>query len=242
MSFAFKNFGRAETPLGPQSLVALNDPRSVAAEAYRTLRANVQFSSPDKPVHTLLITSPRPGEDKSVTVANLAITFAQMGSRVILIDADLRRPAIHTLFGLPNGQGLSTVLGQAGSNWLPGKTRPVGESLPLSSTVLPGLRILTAGPLPANPAELLSSGLLPELLNRLREEADYILLDAPPVLAVSDATILASQLDGTILVLKSGKTSRDDAREAKEQLHRVRANLLGSVLGNARQAASRYSY
>ena len=202
MSLQLRNISqRQNQPLGPENLVTLNDPRSQAAEAYRTLRTNIQFSSLEKPVRTLLLTSPRPGEDKSVAVANLAITFAQMGSRVALVDADLRRPALHTLFGLSNEQGLTTQLLNAAS-LAPTDNRP-DNGLQLVASV-PNLRVLTSGPLPPNPAEILSSTPMRDLIERLRAEADYVLFDAPPVLAVTDAAVLATRLEGALLVLRAG--------------------------------------
>jgi non-specific protein-tyrosine kinase len=169
-----------------------------------------------------------------------------MGSRVILVDADLRRPSLHLIFGAANEQGLTGTLLNAGTaiagangtarNYLP------WNELPLIKTQVPNLRLLTSGALPPNPAEVLNSGLMGELITRLSSEADYVLFDAPPLLAVADAAILAARLDATLLVLKAGKTNRDDAREAKEQLEKVRAHLIGTILNNARQAKARYSY
>lgn len=246
MSLQMRNINQKQTATpGPEALVTLLDPRSQVAEAYRTLRTNIQFSSLEKPVKTLLLTSARPGEDKSVAIANLAVTFAQLGSRVILVDADLRRPSQHSIFGVANDQGLTGTLLNAGNavqnNGSARNYFPVSE-LPLAQTQVPNLRLLTSGSLPANPAEVLNSALMGELIRRFSEEADYVLFDAPPLLAVADAAILAARLDATLLVLKAGKTSREDAREAKEQLERVHANLLGTVLNNARPVKAKYSY
>lgn len=233
-------FGKSSNVLpGPETLVTLIDPRSPAAEAYRTLRTNLQFNSIEKPLKTLLVTSPQAGEDKSVVAANLAISFAQSGNRVILVDADLRRPALHGMFGLPNDQGVTTTLLNA-ANSNNGKPRAV--ALPLLSTSVENLRVLTSGPLPLNPAELVGSSLMRELIEQLRLEADYIVLDTPPVLAVTDAVVLAAKIDGVLLALKTGQTNRETAREAKEQLEKVRATLLGSVLTNAAPTRGSYSY
>jgi capsular exopolysaccharide synthesis family protein len=247
VSLQFKNFNQKQyaTP-GPEALVTLIDPRSQVSEAYRTLRTNIQFSSLEKPVKTLLLTSARPGEDKSTALANLAVTFAQMGSRVILVDADLRRPSQHSIFGTDNDYGLSGALLSAGTA-LAGsngnsKSNFAWNELPLVQTQVPNLRLVSSGPLPPNPAEVLNSGLMGELINRLSAEADYVLFDAPPLLAVADAAILATRLDATLLVLKAGKTNRDDARDAKEQLEKVHAHLIGTVLNNARPVKARYSY
>jgi non-specific protein-tyrosine kinase len=213
----------------------LSDPHSPAAEAYRTLRTNIQFSSLDKPVRTLLVTSSRPEEGKSLAVANLAVTFAQMGSTVALVDADLRRPSLHNLFGVSNEQGLTSFfLNAAGGK--------ASNTIPFVNPGVANLKLLTSGPLPPNSSEVLGSQRMNELIERLKEEADYVLFDAPPVLALSDAVVLASKLDGAVLVLKSGKTSRDDAREAKEQLEKVHANLLGVVLNEVKQGSAKYRY
>lgn len=223
---------------GSEALVMLSDPQSPAAEAYRTLRTNIQFSSLDKPVKTLLVTSARPDEGKSLAVANLAVTFAQMGNTVALVDADLRRPALHTIFGVPNNDGLTGFILSATT---PNNGRMAGQ-IPFVNTGVSNLRLLTSGSLPPNSAEVLGSVRMGELIARLKDEADYVLFDAPPVLALSDAAVLATKVDGTVLVLKAGKTSRDDAREAREQLEKVRANLLGVVLTDAKQGSARYRY
>ncbi len=214
----------------------LADPHSPAAEAYRTLRTNLQFSSLDKPVRSLLVTSARPDEGKSAAVANLALAFAQMNEVVVLVDADLRRPALHSLFGVSNEQGLTSYILNAG------QTTSGKAALPFANTGIPNLKFLPSGPTPPNSTELLGSARMRELLLRLKDEADYVLFDAPPVLALTDAAVLATRLDGVLLVLKAGKTSRDDAREAKEQLEKVHANLLGVVLNEVKQGSAKYRY
>jgi non-specific protein-tyrosine kinase len=217
----------------------LSDPRSPAAEAYKTLRTNIQFSSLDKPVRTLLVTSTRPNEGKSLAVANLALTFAQMGNTVALVDADLRRPALHILFGVSNEVGLTNFILNAGKTSNNGRA---SGQIPFVPSDISNLKLLTSGPLPPNSAEVLGSSRMSELIERLKDEADYVIFDAPPVLALTDAAVLATKVDGTILVLKAGKTSRDDAREAKEQLQKVRANLLGVVLNDVKQGNAKYRY
>lgn len=203
------------------SLVALRDPRSPAAEAYRTLRTNIQFSSLDKPLRTLLATSSAPDEGKSTTVANLAITMAQAEQRVILVDCDLRRPSLHELFGLPNETGLtSLILAQ-------------DNTPPLQSTEVPGLSLLTSGPLPPRPADILGSRRMEAVIARLREEADIVLFDTPPVAAVTDAAALATRVDGVLLVFQAHKTTRERARQARQILEKVKANIIGVVLNNA---------
>jgi non-specific protein-tyrosine kinase len=211
-------------------LIALRDPRSPAAEAYRTLRTNIQFSSLDKPLQTLLFTSTGADEGKSTTLANLAVTMAQAEQRVILVDCDLRRPTLHTLFSVANEAGLTSAILQ-----------PDDAPLPLNETSVAGLRLLTSGPLPPRPADLLGSRRMEALIARLRAEADMVLFDTPPVIAVTDAAVLATRLDGVLLVLQAGKTRRDRAREARRLLEKVKANIVGVVLNNAKQEVG-YGY
>jgi len=211
-------------------LITLRDPSSAAAEAYRTLRTNLLFSSLDKPLHTLLATSSAPNEGKSTTLANLAVTMAQAEQSVLLVDCDLRRPGLHTLFGLPNDEGLtSAILAQSEG------------PLPIQSTSVPGLRLLASGPLPPRPADLLGSRRMGALIERLRTEADIVLFDTPPVVAVTDAAVLAPRVDGVLLVLHAGQTRRDRAREARQILEKVKANIVGVVLNGAKQERG-YSY
>ena len=202
-------------------LVALRDPRSPAAEAYRTLRTNIQFSSLDKPLRTVLATSTSPDEGKSTTIANLAVTIAQAEQRVVLVDCDLRRPTLHTLFGLSNEEGLTSLMLQEGGR------------IPVQKTEVPGLLVLTSGPLPPRPADILGSRRMEAVIAQLREHADIVLFDTPPVNAVTDAAVLATKVDGVLLVFQAGRTSRERARRARQILEKVKANILGVVLNNA---------
>lgn len=211
------------TPSTAHALITLRDPNSSAAEAYRTLRTNIQFSSLDRPIQTLLVTSTAPDEGKSIILANLAVTIAQSEQRVVLVDCDLRRPSLHTLFGLNNDRGITNAI-------LDQNDGP----LPLQATSVAGLLLLASGPLPPRPADLLGSRRMEALIARLRQEGDMILFDTPPVTAVTDAAVLASRLDGVLLVLQAGKTRRDRAREARQLLEKVKAHLIGVVLNNAR--------
>lgn len=211
-------------------LVTFTHPRSPVAEAYRSLRTNIQFSSLDKPLEAFLITSTGSQEGKSTTAANLAITFAQSGSQVILVDADLRRPSQHRLFGLPNAVGLTTMMLEN------------QEDLPLQYTAIPGLRLLSSGPLPPNPADVLGFRRMDEAIARLKKEADLIIFDTPPVIAVTDAAVLSAKVDGVLVVLSAGKTKRDQARRAYDLLTKVNANIIGAVLNNAKLDRGTYSY
>lgn len=205
-----------------QVLITLREPASAATEAYRTLRTNILFSSLDKPIHTLLLTSAEQTPDKSLTAANLAVTMAQAEQRVLLVDCDLRQPTLHTIFGLSNEQGLtSAILYQE-------------APLAIQPTEVPGLSLLPSGPLPPRPADLLGSRRMEGLLNRLRQIADIVIFDTPPVQPFTDALVLATRVDGVLLVIQAGRSRRDRVREARQKLEKVKANLLGVVLSGAR--------
>jgi non-specific protein-tyrosine kinase len=223
--------GRALSPATPgAALIMLADPHSAAAEAYRSLAATLQFAYADRQLQTVGITSAAAGEGKSNTTANLAIALAEGGHRVIVVDADLRRPGQHTLFGLDRKDGLSNVL------------RDDQPQLPLLDTQIVGLRVLTSGPTPANPLEALASRRFDHVLSLARAQADFVLVDTPPAGALADAAVLAPRLDGVLLVVSAGHTKRDLARRAREQLDRVNANLLGVVLTDVREDDKLYKY
>jgi non-specific protein-tyrosine kinase len=205
-------------------VVTYTKPRSPAAEAYRTLRTNLQFAAPE--LRRLLLSSAGPDEGKSTAVANLAVVMAQTGTKVIVVDCDLRRPSQHALFQLRNSSGLTNLLlGPAG--------RPATEGdLPLQPTAVEGLWLLASGPPAPNPAELLSSPRLEEVLARLDERADVLLIDSPPVVPFADAAVLSRKADGVVLVVGAGTVKRDLARKAKAQLEAVGAPVLGTVVVN----------
>ena len=212
-------------------IITLRDPRSPAAEAYRALRTNLQFSSLDTDLRTILVTSTGPGEGKSTTLANLAVVMAEGGERVLAVDCDLRRASLHTLFGLDNSRGLTNLF----------LNEDVGP-LPVQETGVPNLQVLTSGPHKPNPSQLLGSHAMVRVLDMLRNAADVVLFDAPPVLAVTDATLLATRMDGVVLVVDAGATRRDLARRARAQLEKVNARLLGVVLNNVPFDSQVYSY
>jgi capsular exopolysaccharide synthesis family protein len=213
-------------------LITVADPRSPVSEAYRTLRTNLDFSSLDKPIKTMLVTSAGPGEGKSTVLANLAVTTAQAGRKVILVDCDLRRPTLHNIFNLKNDVGLTTMVVDDAAM----------ESPPLQYTGVEGLQLVSSGPLPPNPSELLGSRRMEDIIADLLERADVVLFDAPPVVAVTDAAVLATKVDGVLLVVNAGGTKRDYARAAKARLEKVNANLLGAVLNNVRFDVSLHRY
>ena len=201
-------------------LAALLYPRSGAAEAYRTLRTNIEFAAVDEPLRALLVTSSVPGEGKTVTSSNVAIVFAQAGLDVLLVDADLRRPGLDRIFALSNEQGLTTLL----------RDDQMDLDNVTQATEQDGLRVLTTGPLPPNPAELLGSQRMRTLLERLASEADLVILDSPPLLAVADAAVLGSLADGTLLVIDAERSRRRQVRLASLALARAGANVLGVAL------------
>jgi non-specific protein-tyrosine kinase len=209
---------------GLLDLVTLTQPRSPAAEAYRALRTNLIFSSLDRPLATLLVTSAAPDEGKSTTLANLAVTIAQGGRRTVVVDCDLRRPTQHTLWGLSaGGRGLTSMVLESD-----GLSNP-----PLTNVGIENLSVLPSGPLPPNPADLLGSRRMEEIVAALKARADMVLFDAPPVLAVTDAALLASKLDGVLLVVEAGGTRREHAQRAKELLEKLNIRIVGVVLNNA---------
>lgn len=201
-------------------LVTLKAPRSAAAEAYQSLRTNIEFSGLGNDLKTLLVTCPDAETNKSDALANLAVVMADAGDRVIVVDGDLRRPLQHDIFDINGDAGLT--------NWLQNGGEP-----PLASTQVSHLRVLAAGPLPPNPVALLSPKRLADLLQTLTGEAEYVLVDAPPVLAVTDAALWASQVDGTLLAVTAGRTKREQAQRAKEVLEKVQTNIVGAVLLDA---------
>ncbi|MEZ4658630.1 MAG: CpsD/CapB family tyrosine-protein kinase [Caldilineaceae bacterium] len=210
-------------------LITLTNPRSAAAEAYQSLRTSLEFSSLEKSLKTLLVTSADAHTDKSSAVANLAVVMAEAGDKVILVDGDLRRPQQHEIFGLHNQQGLSS--------WL-----PEGGPAPLQQTSVNRLQVLTAGPTHANPVALLSARRLGDALAELKGQADYVLCDAPPVLAVTDAALWAAKVDGVVLLVNAGGTKRDQALQARQTLERVHAHIVGAVLLNAERDAAMLGY
>ncbi len=205
------------------NLITLTNPRSPAAEAYRTLRTNLYFSSLDKALETLVVTSAAPREGKSTTLANLAVTLAQGEKRTILVDADLRRPSLHGLFGGSNSQGLTSMA----------MDESALDDPPLVDTGVENLWLLPSGPQPPNPAEILGSRRMEAIIASLTSRADMVLFDAPPVIAVTDAAVLGTKVDGVLLVVKAGQTSREHAQRAKELLEKVNVRLIGAVLSNA---------
>lgn len=218
------------------ALITLKHPRSPIAEEYRSLRTNLRYAGIENPGGTLLITSPNPGEGKTTTAANLAIAMAQAGKRIVLVDADMRRPGVHRIFDLENERGLTSLF----------LDEPVLLEDVLQTTTIQGLKILTSGEPPPNPAEMLESRRMTEILQMLRQQFDMVVVDSPPALVVADASILASRCSGALLVVDSGRTRTESARKVVETLKRSQVQVLGVVLnrlgGRGRGYYYNYSY
>ena len=206
------------------------EPKSIAAESYRTLRTNIQYSSFDKEYRVIMVTSSEPGEGKSTTAGNLALCLAQGDKKVMLIDCDLRKPSLHKKFKISNLVGLSDVI--------------VGKEdlIPSIHKYNNNLLILTAGKIPPNPSEMLSSKAMTNLLEDLKLKFDYIVLDTPPIQAVTDSQILATKADGTIIVVKAEKTKKESVQNAISLLKKVNANIIGTVLNGIDNSRNKYHY
>lgn len=206
-------------------------PKSPISEQYRTIRTNIQFSTVDHELRSILVTSSVPGDGKSTTVANLAVVFAQQGKKVLLIDGDLRKPTVHYTFQIPNTIGLTNVL-----------TKQVPLSEAIRETTINNLYVLTSGPIPPNPAEMLGSSSMKELMSEVHALFDLVLFDSPPILSVTDAQVLANLCDGSILVVKSQQTDKEAAMKAKDLLNAANAQLLGVVLNDIKEGNGNYYY
>lgn len=214
-----------------RKLITKYNPKSPISEQYRTIRTNLQFASIDQQLRTIMVTSSTPGDGKSTTVANLAIVMAQQGNKVLLIDADLRKPTTHYTFRCPNTQGLTSVLT---------KQSTLEESVYRSD--VENLFIIPSGPIPPNPSELLSSKSMELLLESAQVPYDIVLIDTPPVLAVTDAQVLAKNCDGSVLVVSSGKTEVESAVKAKDLLEKTGTKILGVILNRKKDNENAHYY
>jgi capsular exopolysaccharide synthesis family protein len=214
------------------ALAVISDVRSPIAEAYRHLRTSLLLSSAGQPPKTILVTSSQPSEGKTTTAANIATTLAQTGAEVLIVDCDLRRPRIHVHFNVPNLQGVT--------NYLSGESDL--DALFQHFDKLPNLKVLPSGPVPPNPAELLGSDEMRKLLTVLGERFTHIIIDSPPAISFTDASILSTMVDGVMLVVHGGRSSRAVVRRAKQQLIDVGANIFGVVLNNVKAESQDYYY
>jgi capsular exopolysaccharide synthesis family protein len=223
---------RKENRTNPVSLITLVDPSSPVSEQYRTIRTNIQFaSSVDYKLQTLVVTSSGPSEGKSTTSANLAVVFAKSGQKVLLVDADMRKPTVFKTFQLTNEIGLSTVLSTS---------KNIDEAA--QKTSIENLSVLTSGPKPPNPSELLGSMRMDQVIKEARNLYDIVIFDMPPIVAVTDAQIMASKVDGTLLVVRENVTKKESVTKAKELLHLVNARVLGVVYNGAEQSKDQGYY
>ncbi|MGN1401822.1 MAG: CpsD/CapB family tyrosine-protein kinase [Bacillus sp. (in: firmicutes)] len=214
-----------------RKLIARYNPKSPISEQYRTIRTNIQFAAVDKEIRTLMVSSSNPGEGKSTTAANLAVVFAQQGKKVLLIDADMRKPTVHYTFNMTNTFGLTSVL-----------TRKAAFRDTVQQTEDENLSVLSSGPIPPNPAELIGSKMMTRTIEEMKNEFDLIIFDTPPILAVADAQIIARTCDGAVLVVGCHKTENDQAVKAKGMLHSAGAKLLGAVLNQKKMASEDQYY
>lgn len=228
----FRKKDQETTKTKPVSLVSLVDPSSPVAEQYRTIRTNIQFaSSADQQVKTLVVTSSGPGEGKSTTSANLAVVFAKAGQKVLLVDADMRKPTVYKTYQLNNQKGLSTVLSTGGS---------LVETA--QETSVDNLSILTSGPKAPNPSELLGSSKMDQIMEESHNIYDMVIFDLPPVVTVTDAQLMASKADGTLLVVRENWTRKDTLNKANELLTMVQARVLGVVYNGTEQSKDQAYY
>lgn len=212
------------------TLVTMERVENQISEEFRSLRSNIKFASFNKNIKTIVITSPSSGDGKTMTAANLAMVFSQEGKKVLLVDADLRKPSIHYMYGLVNDCGLCNFLiGQKDIN-------------AIIRSVYPNIDVITSGLTPPNPPELLGSLQMSDFISKVREQYDVVVFDTPPVLAVTDATLIANQSDGCLLVVRVKKNDVKDVMKVKEQLHFAGANLLGAVINGKKQIKNEYYY
>ncbi len=229
--FQSKNGKKVDAGKIAERLITHLKPKSPISEAYRALRTQLQYSKTDEPIRTILVSSPGPGEGKSTSVANLAIALAQMGSKVVLADTDLRRPVLHNLFNLSREVGLT--------NYLVGNEPLAGI---VKATEIENLHIITTGILPPNPSEMVGSKRMREFLHEIKQEFEYVLFDSPPMIAVTDALVLAPWVDGVVVVIRSGKTDQDAAMRSFELLQNVHGRALGVLLNDVSSSNMYGSY
>ncbi|PFA34898.1 tyrosine protein kinase [Bacillus cereus] len=216
---------------GRRQLIAYEQPKSSVSEQYRNIRTNIEFASVDKKIRSLIVTSANPSEGKTTTAANVAIVFAQQGKKVLLIDADLRKPAIHQMMQVDNMFGLTSVL-----------TRSKTLETCVKQTQVGNLTFLPCGPIPPNPAELLGASSMKDLLSEAYSTYDLVIFDTSPILPVTDAQIMANQCDASVLVIRSGATEKEAALKAKQALDSAKGTLLGVILNDKEQNGSDYYY
>ena len=216
-----------------EMLIVKNKPRSHISEAYRTLRTNIKFSSLDKPLNTIMVTSAVPQEGKTTNTVNLALTIAESGKKVIIIDADLRVPLIHKVFNSDSKPGITNVLVD---------NKKLSEVIKKADEINSNLYYITSGPIPPNPSELLGSEKMKSIIEELKKQADTLIFDSAPVIGFADSLVLANQVDGVVLTLSAGEVTRDAAKQAKLLLEKAKAKILGVVLNKVDIKREGYYY
>ncbi|WP_080146717.1 CpsD/CapB family tyrosine-protein kinase [Marinilactibacillus piezotolerans] len=227
----FKKNKRVQNNERP-GLVVVNKPTSVVSEQFRTIRTNIQFSMVDETLKSIVVTSAGPSSGKSTVSANLAVTFASEDKKILLVDADLRKPTVHKTFNIKNIDGLTKLLTD--------KETKIENTIYRTHTE--GLYLLTSGAIPPNPAELLSSKRMTSIINEMYKYFDMVIFDMPPVLAVTDAQIMASKADGVLFIIPKGEVSKEQMIKSKELLVNVKANILGAVLNKVEKSDDNYYY
>lgn len=212
-------------------LITKHHPKSPISEAFRSLRTSLHFLTPHQEYRVMLLTSAGPSEGKSTVISNLGVTLAQSGKKVVIVDADLRRPMQHKMFNIINAAGLTNFLVNE---------NPLDEVIQESG--VENLSVIASGPIPPNPSELLESGGMRSLIQQLRARFDFVLVDSPPVLPITDAAIMASLVDGVVLVVRSGQTRVDLAKEAKETIEKARGKMIGAILNQVHYEGDDYRY
>lgn len=213
----------------PRKLITISDNKSLIAEQFRTIRANINFSKPQEELKTILVTSSLSGEGKSTNAANIAVVFAQEGKKVLLVDADLRKPTLHYTFNIPNAIGFSHVL--------------IGKFFifnVIKESPIVGLDLIPCGPIPPSPSELLLSKRMDDFIEEVKEKYDLIIFDAPPIISVSDAQILANKCDGTLFIINAGISKKEDFLKSEEILLGSKAKIIGAVLNNYKMPKNHY--
>ena len=229
--WGLRHLSRKQKKANKVQLIAHNHPKVPISEQYRLIRTNILFSSVDKEIKSIMVTSPEPDDGKTTIASNLAIVLAQQGKKVLLVDTDLRKPSIHYAFNVSNMDGLTSIL-----------TKEITLDEGILQTGIPNLEILTSGPIPPNPSELLNSNAMENVLEEMRTRFDYVVFDTSPVLAVADPQIIANKCDGVIMVVSSGKTQKDKAMKTKVLLEKAKSQLLGVVVNEVESKDSEYYY
>lgn len=211
-------------------MITVTDPTSVDTEQFNTIRTNIKFSNVDKDYKTLMVTSPNISEGKSTVSANIATTFAKQGLHTLLVDSDLRRPTVNATFGIDNPQGLSNYLSE----------RNFDINSIIYKTSVKNLYVMPSGPIPPNPSELIGSKRMAELIKKLSDQLDLVIFDAPPVLSVTDAQIVSTNVDGTILVVRANKTEKAAVKEAVRLIKQVGGHIIGTILNDVEVKGSGY--